>query len=146
MHDLAGHVVCLSLSKLTIKTAAAAGAFVQTKTLTLAAVAIASAMHRQAFLVLNQKAESKDGALIVQSCTTWRETMDANYAGYHQFDEGTRDAYGSFEVYQAQDGWYWVACFPGCLPDGDDVGPFATAKEAYDDAAVDCEPQDCLQD
>lgn len=31
-------------------------------------------------------------------------------------------------------GWYWWACFPGCLPDGDPVGPFATEQEAIDDA------------
>ena len=31
-------------------------------------------------------------------------------------------------------GWYWQACFPGCLPDGDPVGPFATEDEALDDA------------
>jgi hypothetical protein len=31
-------------------------------------------------------------------------------------------------------GWYWWACFPGCLPDGDPAGPFETAKEALADA------------
>jgi len=31
-------------------------------------------------------------------------------------------------------GWYWWACFPGCLPDGDMVGPFETAEEATADA------------
>lgn len=31
-------------------------------------------------------------------------------------------------------GWYWQACFPGCLPDGDPVGPFATEAEALADA------------
>lgn len=34
-------------------------------------------------------------------------------------------------------GWYWQACFPGCLPDGDPVGPFGTEQEAIEDA------QDC---
>lgn len=32
------------------------------------------------------------------------------------------------------DGWYWWACFPGCLPDSDPVGPFATKAEALADA------------
>lgn len=30
--------------------------------------------------------------------------------------------------------WYWQSCFPGCLPDGDPVGPFATEAEAVEDA------------
>jgi hypothetical protein len=31
-------------------------------------------------------------------------------------------------------GWYWWSCFPGCLPDGDPVGPFDTEEEALQDA------------
>ena len=31
-------------------------------------------------------------------------------------------------------GWYWWSCFPGCLPDGDPVGPFDTEAEALTDA------------
>jgi hypothetical protein len=31
-------------------------------------------------------------------------------------------------------GWFWQACFPGCLPDSDPVGPFATEAEALADA------------
>ena len=33
-------------------------------------------------------------------------------------------------------GWYWWACFPGCLPDGDGEpsGPFATEDDALEDA------------
>lgn len=31
-------------------------------------------------------------------------------------------------------GWYWWACFPGCLPDGEPMGPFATEEEALADA------------
>ena len=27
-------------------------------------------------------------------------------------------------------GWYWWACFPGCLPDSEAIGPFATEAEA----------------
>lgn len=30
-------------------------------------------------------------------------------------------------------GWYWWACFPGCLPDGDPNGPFNTEDEAIKD-------------
>jgi hypothetical protein len=59
--------------------------------------------------------------------------------------------HGSFEVfYVAEDalfgsaeqgqpemmeaGWYWWACFPGCLPDSDPQGPFSTKQEAIDAA------------
>jgi hypothetical protein len=31
-------------------------------------------------------------------------------------------------------GWYWWSCFPGCLPDGDPIGPFATEEEALANA------------
>lgn len=31
-------------------------------------------------------------------------------------------------------GWYWQACFPGCLPGSDPVGPFATEADALADA------------
>lgn len=33
-------------------------------------------------------------------------------------------------------GWYWWACFPGCLPDSDPIGPFDTEGKALDDARV----------
>jgi len=34
-------------------------------------------------------------------------------------------------------GWYWQACFPGCLPDSDPVGPFTSYSEALTDAQGD---------
>jgi len=33
-----------------------------------------------------------------------------------------------------QPGWYYWYCFPGCLPDSDPMGPFATEAEAIEDA------------
>ena len=39
-------------------------------------------------------------------------------------------------------GWFWQSCFPGCLPDGEPNGPFATEREALDDAQADSEPLD----
>lgn len=33
-------------------------------------------------------------------------------------------------------GWYWQAGFPGCLADGEPMGPFATEIEAMEDANV----------
>lgn len=32
-----------------------------------------------------------------------------------------------------QGGWFWQACMPGCLPDGNAVGPFKTKDEAIAD-------------
>jgi hypothetical protein len=73
-------------------------------------------------------------------------------ASYHQFRLPESDLsgewFGSFEVFwankgdlgQAEDGspepsgWYWQSCQPGCLPDGDAIGPFDTSEEAYDAA------------
>ena len=87
------------------------------------------------------------------------------YAGYGNFlsvstsrvgDEIVEevDEYGSFEVlYADRDtvrewnehnddpdvrylcGWYWWACFPGCLPDSDSPnGPYNTSRQAYRNA------------
>ena len=67
---------------------------------------------------------------------------------YHQFASET-EFYGSFEVFYVAwpgltteddqycpsgKGWYWWACFPGCLPDGDPSGPFENEQEAIKDA------------
>lgn len=30
--------------------------------------------------------------------------------------------------------WFWQGCFPGCLPDGEFYGPFASEEEALADA------------
>lgn len=62
---------------------------------------------------------------------------------YHKFQSENLDEYGSFEVFHSEDynlgpghdsGWYWWACFPGCLPDGDPIGPFKSEDEAIEDA------------
>ena len=34
------------------------------------------------------------------------------------------------------EGWYWQAGFPGCLPDGDPMGPYATEIECMEAAQV----------
>ena len=74
---------------------------------------------------------------------------------YHHFKGVEGDEYGSFEVFEADEatcdtwaenfdedddvefepGWYWWACFPGCLPDSDfPNGPFASEELAIADA------------
>lgn len=34
----------------------------------------------------------------------------------------------------AQAGWYWWSCSPGCLPDSEPIGPFATKEATLEDA------------
>jgi hypothetical protein len=64
---------------------------------------------------------------------------------YHQFRDENGEDYGSFEVFYGgpktetaglltESGWYWWACFPGCTPDGDPCGPFASEQAAIDNA------------
>lgn len=70
---------------------------------------------------------------------------------YHRFTNDLGEEYGSFETFYHEataeqeeysddnedffpSGWYWHACFPGCLPDGEPNGPFATEQGAIDDA------------
>ena len=74
---------------------------------------------------------------------------------YHQFTNETGEHYGSFEVFYdhadtglwsdeprnfdsdgkpVKPGFYWWACFPGCLPDGGPSGPFETDQDAIKDA------------
>ena len=61
--------------------------------------------------------------------------------GYHAFPGGM----GSFEITwldsrdggpddSYEPGWYWWACFPSCLPDGEANGPFMSSWAAYKDA------------
>lgn len=74
------------------------------------------------------------------------------FLGFHQFattEDGPVVKCGSFEVFHhtKQDveafgepdepGFYWWACYPGCLPDGEPSGPFPTAEGAYLDARGD---------
>ena len=42
------------------------------------------------------------------------------------------DPYAEPEANEA--GWYYWFYFPGCLPDGDPIGPFSTRDEAIADA------------
>lgn len=71
---------------------------------------------------------------------------------YHKFlDEYSQQPYGMCEVFEVKEndvefatqdgeplepGWYWWACFPGCMPDSDPTGPFPTEDAACDNAGV----------
>jgi hypothetical protein len=65
----------------------------------------------------------------------WANTSE----GYHPFHNEDGTTFGSFQVFWedggiGEPGWYWWACFPGCIPDGDPHGPFRYSTEALDDA------------
>ncbi len=47
--------------------------------------------------------------------------------------------WGDLDGYYGGPGWYYWACMPGCLPDSDPVGPFATQAEALADAQEGCD-------
>ena len=49
---------------------------------------------------------------------------------YYVNPETTFDEVGNY----LPSGWYWHSCFPGCLPDGDPIGPFNSEQEALNDA------------
>ena len=84
------------------------------------------------------------------------KTFDT-YAGYHQFTDEKGEKFGSFEIFfhdgghmieqgseddmpldewrdAEKPGWYWRSGFNGCLPDGEAFGPFATSRDAREDA------------
>jgi hypothetical protein len=53
-------------------------------------------------------------------------------------DRLDRGDYGHYEADDlTESGWYWWPCFPGCLPDGDANGPFASREAALADAQED---------
>ena len=69
---------------------------------------------------------------------------------YYEFASDSGTGYGSLQTFQFSliefeldgdklrgteaPGWYWWPCFPGCMPDGDAVGPFETERDAVIDA------------
>lgn len=54
--------------------------------------------------------------------------MAGSFEVFYKEADGTLDPNG--EPYET--GWYWWACWPGCIPDGDPMGPYATEQEAIE--------------
>lgn len=58
--------------------------------------------------------------------------VEVFYFDSDEAEAGTWEMTDDGEI--APSGWYYWSCFPGCLPDSDPVGPFATEAEALADA------------
>lgn len=85
--------------------------------------------------------------MIIGTVRPQEARISDEFAGYQSFHHAEdQDEYGSLEIFwhDGQDegtgsglsepGWYWWACFPGCLPDGEPAGPFASSRQALEDA------------
>lgn len=66
------------------------------------------------------------------------DCQDAGLIEYRSGDWVSFDHFTGAEPTEPADweGWYWQACFPGCLPDGDPMGPYATETECMEAAQV----------
>jgi hypothetical protein len=55
---------------------------------------------------------------------------------FYQFHNESGESFGSYETFTlfSDIDWYWQACFPSCLPDGEMSGPFDSEAEARADA------------
>lgn len=71
------------------------------------------------------------------------ETFQADYC------EDCQNLDGHYDCCEAEGdsamvrGWFWQSCFPGCMPDSEPFGPFATEADALADARgfdADAEP------
>ena len=69
------------------------------------------------------------------------EVFEVTYQEFIQADRDTwqrermdNECLSSFQNAATLKGWYWWLCLPGCLPDGEPNGPFATEEEAIKDA------------
>ena len=69
------------------------------------------------------------------------EDLVDEYLHRHEFRLATmnsrdRDAMfdAMIEEQEITGGWYWWSCSPGCIPDSEAMGPFASYKEALANA------------
>ena len=70
--------------------------------------------------------DCQDAGIIAQD-----ETSET---GWIRFDFGIGGTYRGDTDPAAFEGFYWQACWPGCLPDGDPMGPFSSEQAAIDNA------------
>ena len=63
----------------------------------------------------------------IQDCPVWITYLNQYDCEERNQDEGLRETSGD-TMYEP--GYYWAVCFPGCIPDGEFNGPFASESEA----------------
>lgn len=61
-------------------------------------------------------------------------TADDSTWMYDRMTDKKRDGFSDQEAAESLAGFYYWFCFPGCLPEGDAIGPFETETRAYADA------------
>lgn len=76
-----------------------------------------------------------------EKCALDDEDLVFKYMKRHEFrmaNMNSRDRQAMVDAIIEEEGirsgWFWQACFPGCLPDGDASGPFDSYAEALADA------------
>jgi hypothetical protein len=62
-------------------------------------------------------------------CATCRGTTVAEHGSFEAFYMAPGQSGFDPEIFDGP-GWYWWACFPGCMPDDDPCGPFLTEDAA----------------
>jgi hypothetical protein len=74
------------------------------------------------------------------------EDLVHEYLKRHEFRLATMNSATREKMFAAmieensiEGGWFYWYCQPGCLPDSDAMGPFATRAEALDDARANFE-------
>lgn len=68
-------------------------------------------------------------------CASCEGTGEVEYGSFEAFYLDQNDIVLDYEdTHGISEGWYWWPCFPGCLPDGDPIGPFVSEERAIEDA------------
>lgn len=73
------------------------------------------------YFYTNPEREHEVNALPNAEAFEWTEADAARHDPYCTGDESDWRNYP---------GWYWWPCFPGCLPDGEPIGPFDSQADA----------------
>jgi hypothetical protein len=63
----------------------------------------------------------------IQDCPVWITYLNQFDCDDQNKAEGLRETSGD-TMYEP--GYYWASCFPGCIPDSEFFGPFASESEA----------------
>lgn len=69
-----------------------------------------------------------ESAIYIMACDCGDYEVSEGFAG--EFSCPSCDAQVEYVTRTNRAGWFFWFCFPGCLPDGDETGPFASFKLA----------------